>query len=138
MKNQLEKIFYDVRKNFIWTADDKHDLSYDGKKVTLGDYWGLMIPDARGILRGDCEDFCLYISKRLKDDLNIPKSKRFLTYCTTETGEGHIILCVKADGREYVFDNRQRRLKTLRDLKRAGYGDFARPHGPINGPWISL
>ena len=140
MKKELEKIFLDVRKNFIWTADGSHELHYDGKSITLNDHWGLMQPDARGTLRGDCEDFALYCSRRLKDELNIHKSRRHLTYCKTESGEGHMILCVReADSdQEYAFDNRQRRLRTLRALKRAGYTDFARPEGPINGPWLAL
>lgn len=137
-KRELERLFFKVRNNFIWTADDEHELVYDGKVIRLNDHWGLMTPDARGILRGDCEDFCLYISKLLKTELSIPKSKRKLTYCKTESGEGHMILTVKSNESEYVFDNRQRRLTTLNSLKRAGYSDFARPHGPINGPWVQI
>lgn len=138
MNKEFENIFHDVRNNFIWIADGDHELYYDGKVITLNDHWGLMQPDARGTLRGDCEDFCLYISKRLKEKLNIPKSKRKLTYTKTESGEGHMILCVKDNDCEYVFDNRQRQLTTLQKLKSAGYNDFARPQGPINGPWLSI
>lgn len=139
MRKQLEKIFFDVRKNFIWTADDQHELHYDGKVITLNEHWGLMKPDARGTLRGDCEDFSIYCSKLVKEQLQIPKERRLLTYCKTETGEGHMVLTVLGErDEEYVFDNRQRRLGSLRKLKRAGYRDFARPKGPINGPWEIL
>ena len=138
MRKDLDKIFHEVRENFIWIADEDHELHYDGKVVTLNDHWGLMQPDARGTLRGDCEDFCLYCSKQLKEKLSIPKSKRKLTYCKTESGEGHMILAVLDEDTEYVFDNRQRRLTTLKKLTRAGYSDFARPHGPINGPWTAI
>ena len=134
----LNRIFKEIRRNFIWTADDEHELHYDGKVITLNDHWGLMQPDARGILRGDCEDFSLYCSKQLKEQLKIRKARRKLTYCKTETGEGHMILCVRLDDDEYVFDNRQRKLTTLPRLKRAGYSDFARPNGPINGPWTEI
>ncbi len=139
MKKDLEKIFFTVRKNFIWTADDTRELSYKGQTLSLADDWKLMQPNAHGILKGDCEDFCLYCSKVIKEQLNIPKSQRLLTYCKTESGEGHMILVVNDtmgdQQNEYVLDNRQRRISTLRKLKRSGYRDFARPEGPVNGPW---
>lgn len=135
MKNKLQKIFYAVRKKFIWTADDSHELNFNGQTITLKDHWALMEPDKHGILRGDCEDFSLYCSKIIKQELDIPHSRRRLTYCKTEIGDGHMILCVTVDDKDYVFDYRQRRLTTLRRLKRSGYSDFAQSAGSIDQPW---
>lgn len=74
MKKDLANIFYNVRKNFTWTANNEHVLQYDGKVIKINEHWGLMQPDARGNLRGDCEDFSPFCSKRLKEELRIPTS----------------------------------------------------------------
>lgn len=135
MKKELDKVFQEVRRNFIWTTDTEHELYYDGKVIKMREHWGLMRPDVRSALRGDCEDSSLYCSKLLKEELRIPKSKRKFTYCQTEIGEGHMVQFVKDGDGEYVFDNRQSWLVTLWALERSGYRNFAKPNGPVNGPW---
>lgn len=138
IEDDLKKIFNNVRNSFIWTADGPYKTQWKGGSLTIKDHWELIEPDKNGILRGDCEDFCLYISKVLREKLNIPKSQRLLTYSETETGEGHMILCVVVEGKEFVFDNRQRVITTRQKLKRAGYKSFARPVGSVAGPWKHL
>ena len=134
----IKDIFHEVRKNFIWTADGKHKVAWRDGFIHVKDQWNLMQPDEKGILRGDCEDFCLYCSKQIKEKFGILKADRLLTYTKTETDEGHCILCVKIGDREYVLDNRQRQVVTLQKLKRSGYSDFARPKGSVAGPWLPL
>lgn len=138
MKDVLEDIFHEVRNKFIWTADPLTELTWKGEIILMKEHWGLMEPDENGILRGDCEDFALYCSKIVKKILEVPKKYRKLTYCQTETGEGHMVLTVYSGDSHYVFDNRQRRLTTLSKLRRAGYKDFAQPDGPVNGKWSYL
>ena len=133
-KSDIAQIFYDVLHNFIWTADPEVTVTYNGKEITFKDKWIRMVPDMNGVLRGDCEDFCLYCSNMLAVFTGLDIKKRKLTYCVTESGEGHMIL--EADG--WVLDNRQRRLTTIRKLKRDGYRDFAQPVGPITGRWEYL
>lgn len=138
MKRDFEKTLSEVRNNFIWVVEQGHSIVWDGQYITLNDHWGLMQPDSRGVLRGDCEDFCLYVSKKLKEKFNISKYNRDLVFCETETGEGHMVLRVISKGVEYVFDNRQRGLATLISLYGGGYKNFAKPDGPINGKWSKL
>jgi len=135
MTREFEAIFQAIKKNFIWDTSHEHSILMQGKRITLNDHWGLMVPDKNGILRGDCEDFCLCLSKILNNEFDIPKSDRTLTFCQSETARGHIVLSVNYKGDNYVFDNRQRHLTSLIELKNAGYGLFAQPDGPINGPW---
>ena len=138
MRDALADIFRDVRNNFIWRPDDEREIEWNNGKLIIKDIWQLMQPDSNGVLRGDCEDFSLYCSKMIKKILEIPKEYRKLTYCETETGEGHMVLVVYIDDRDYVFDNRQRKLTSLRKLKRSGYKDFAQPDGPINSVWREI
>ena len=131
----LNKIFKTVLNNFIWMADGPYKVEWRGGNLIIKDHWDLMEPDERDVLRGDCEDFCLYCSKLLKEHLEIPKAQRLLTYTEDELGGGHMILCIKDGDNEYVFDNRQRQVTTLSKLKRIGYKNFARPEGSVAGPW---
>lgn len=138
MRDSLLAIFFAVKNNFIWTADEEHELNWNGKIVKMKEHWDLMVPDANGTLRGDCEDFALYCSRMVKKILEIPKEYRRLTYCQTETGEGHMVLTVYVGDANYVFDNRQRTLTTLNKLKSAGYKNFAQPDTVITGNWSKV
>lgn len=138
MRDSLLAIFFAVKNHFIWTADEEHELNWNGKIVKMKEHWDLMVPDANGTLRGDCEDFALYCSRMVKKILEIPKEYRRLTYCQTETGEGHMVLTVYVGDANYVFDNRQRTLTTLNKLKAAGYKNFAQPDTVITGNWSKV
>lgn len=134
MSEEFKDIFYEVRNSFVWTADEETEIEWLDGTIKIADQWKYMEPDQNGVYRGDCEDFCLTIDKIIKERLNIPLSERKLTYCVTETGEGHMILEVQGQ----VFDNRQRKLTTLKKLKSAGYKKFAQPVDKVNGRWKYL
>jgi predicted transglutaminase-like cysteine proteinase len=138
MEEALKRIFDTVHDNFIWKADRRHELTWREGTIKLKDHWDLMEPDENDVLRGDCEDFALYCSKMIRQQLNIPKEDRKLTYCLTETKEGHMVLSVTHEGKNYVFDNRQRKLTTLNKLKRSGYKHFAQPETTIIGKWVYI
>ena len=59
-------------------------------------------------LVGDCEDFALWC----RQELSALEIEADLVYCTTETGEGHLVCSV--DG--WVLDNRYRWLQRRDDL----------------------
>lgn len=135
--DDLEAIRHEVSEAFTWTADG--DVTYvndAGDTINFADDWKLMEADKDGNLRGDCEDHALYCSKLIKERHEIPRVRRILTYCVTETGEGHMVLEVRVGGRGYVIDNRYKtRLMSLIRLKRAGYTRFMQPLGSIAGKW---
>lgn len=131
MRDQINEIFQDVRSHFIWRPDPEWEIQYKDGTLKIKDHWDLMEPDENGTLRGDCEDFALYCSKMCKEQLGISKKNRTLTFCRTETGEGHMVVEILG----YILDNRQRTLTTIQKLKSSGYRDFAQPVGPVNGKW---
>lgn len=62
----------------------------------------------------DCDGFAIACRKLLKD-AGVEETR--LVICTTETGEWHLVCSANS----YILDNRQRTIKTVRELHREGY-----------------
>ena len=88
----------------VWGVDDKWDYPVEFK----------------GKLSEDCDGISLWKYREL---LNKGISKEYLTMiiCTTETGEGHMVLGVITDLGVMILDNRQTWIEHWKDLKRNGY-----------------
>lgn len=127
----LRDIHAGVRAMFIWVSDqDVHGMP---------EHWGRPVPDSHGYLRGDCDDFAIECDHRARES-GLPADAMCYYRCTTETGEGHLVLGVHTDAGVYVLDNRQRSLKLADELDRGGYANWTRPEPghPITDFWQSV
>lgn len=119
-----QAIHRDVQRRFVWTADkDQFGRSED---------WRVPQPAPDGTIRDDCDGFVLYCHHLLRDEAGIPEGRMYPVVCKTEVGDWHVVLVCEADGGQEVLDNRQRRVVSLRELRRAGYSDFYRPSDRFN------
>lgn len=66
---------------------------------------------------GDCEDYVL-AKRRALIKAGLPSSALRIAYVKTRKGEGHAVLVVKTDGKDWVLDNINGR---VRPLSQSGY-----------------
>lgn len=95
---KLSEIYFKVKGNFIWTSDKEvHGVE---------EHWTSHADEVEAgkVFRGDCDDMVLTCAELLLREGYEP-SKLSIDYCTTETGQGHLVCAY--DG--IVLDNRQRR-----------------------------
>ncbi len=129
--NQLKRIHAELM--------DRMTYQTDLEKFKVVDYWeGAAAIRPSGSFRGDCEEFSmLAVMKARQLGLNAR-----LVVCRDETGEGHCIAEV-ADPKlltSYFFDNRQRRLVTLKELAHYRFYSVS-PWNPLPGdtrPWVRV
>ena len=85
------------------TVNLRVEYQFDEVQYHSGDYWEYPQPDAKGVLRGDCEDYAILKRKMLRD-LGYPHRAMRIASLFTETGEGHAVLIVRTTNGDYVLD----------------------------------
>lgn len=103
LKDTLDRIHARVFEGFTYTTDEEQ--------------YGVMedwrIPSDVDKVSDDCDGFALACRFLLRQE-NIPNR---LLVCLTETNEWHLVCCVE----NYILDNRQTKVKTIKQLQRLGY-----------------
>lgn len=128
-KKIAEQVFADARANFIYTPD--------GEQFDVREDWRSHAGEIEGSWRDDCDGFAITCAELLIER-GVPKENVKLIYCKTETGTGHLVCGVDADGDTLILDNRQRavwgwetiRYEWLRSMRASEPGEWREAAGP--------
>lgn len=117
--------------------DGNRDVKYqtDIQTYRTEEYWAY--PKKSGFsLVGDCEDIALY-KHRLLVAAGCPQACLLLTICTDPQNQGHCVLSVVTDKRDYILCNQHPDVATPIQMRHEGYVFLYRQQfgQPIDAPW---
>ncbi len=110
MREIVNKVFDDTRRNFIYTPD--------GEQYGVRDDWRSHAGEIGEPWRDDCDGFACTAAE-LMIDRGVPKEDVRLILCITETGIAHLVCGVDVDGdlnATLILDNRQRTVWSWTDI----------------------
>lgn len=117
------------------------DVRYQTDITTYGvpEFWAYPQESGKLDLVGDCEDIALY-KRKLLIDKGIPSSVLLLTICKDMHGNGHCVLCVCTENKDFIMCNNHETLVTPRTMIREGYTFLYRQQlgRGIDEPWDVL
>lgn len=129
LQQRLAEVFFDIGRSFRWQSDP----------VTFGksDHWAL--PEMHGgLLRGDCEDYCLAVRAELLR-LGWPREALRLCLCLIPKAEarggarGHLVLTAGLLRDTLVLDCQRTRVLSWADY---GWNTAEAPAGDA-GQWLT-
>lgn len=116
------------------------DVSYQEDIRTYGqiEKWAYPKEDGPKLL-GDCEDFSIY-KRKLLMDAGVPGGALLLTICKNSSEQGHCVLCVVTNDRDFIMCNAHETLISPSTMRREGYTFLYRQQlgKGIDEPWDVL
>lgn len=134
LNKEVEKILKDVQKR------GNKEITYKSDDEIYGqvEKWAYPKQEVKKLV-GDCEDISIY-KRKLLLEAGIPNSVIMLVVCLTPNNEGHCVLCVATDKKDYILDNIHTFLSSPNEMKREGYKFLFRQQmgKGIDEPWDRL
>lgn len=116
------------------------DVRYQTDIQTYGipEKWGYP-KEFNGKLVGDCEDISLY-KRKLLLDAGVPSGPLLLTICLDYNKNGHCVLCICTEDKDFIMCNNHEILVYPKIMIREGYKFLYRQglNRKIDEPWDVL
>lgn len=134
LSDELGEILTRIQRQGNKDVDYKTDLAI----YNTSEYWSYPKQDGL-ILVGDCEDIALH-KRRLLMREGIDPTAVLLTICKDPKGNGHCVLCVCTDERDFLMCNNHETLVSPKTMVLEGYHFLYRQKlgHPIDAPWDVL